>query len=726
MASARSAWGIDIGNRALKAVKLVREGDGYRIDDFVIIEHEQILSIAGDNKESLLQTALAQFVERHQTKNSVVGVSVSGQQSFARFIKLPPVEPKKIPEIVRFEAIQQIPFPLDDVEWSYQLFQKEESPDVEVGIFAMKKDLVNRQIAYFTNLGLNVQVVQMHPLAVYNAMYFDEQVSQTTMFMDCGAENTDLVIAEGKSVWLRTLPIGGNNFTEALAKAFKLNFAKAEELKRNAATSKYAKQIFQAMRPVFADLVAEVQRSMGFYASVHRDARIARIVALGSTFQLPGLQKYLQQNLQLPVEKIDSFKSLPPTEAKMATSLQEGIISLAGAYGLALQAMGEGKITSSLLPQSIRRQKMWQEKTKWFATAAAMFVAGTLGVVGSYVYNRTALSQAEPIRSDYLQTLKRAKDLSGAWTSDVQSKGDEERVRFTNIRSLLDYRTLWPVLLQDLLNIVPTQEYSEFKKVPRGDRAQIVVDSITSKYWPDLKEPLAAGTRDFKVLMDQEVAPAVEQAADDSAPATTGFGPGGYGGYGGRGFGGPGGYGGYGGYGGRPGGYGGYGGRPGGYGGGPNPLYGGAQFGGAPDPAAPADDDTTGKIVGSKRGFLITIRGYTPNKGRADFIDKAFVHKLLEKTSDTQYLAKKPFYIARAELVESPPRYRKDAAAAAVEGFEDPDALSSDDKALDPKKDRFFPDEQIVDDTAFTVLVVVVLDPPAPVKPDAAAADTGK
>lgn len=725
MASARSAWGIDIGNRALKAVKLIREGDGYRIDDFVIIEHEQILSIAGDNKESLLQIALAQFVERHQTKNSVVGVSVSGQQSFARFIKLPPVEPKKIPEIVRFEAIQQIPFPLDDVEWSYQLFQQEESPDVEVGIFAMKKDLVNRQIDYFTKLGLNVQVVQMHPLAVYNAMYFDEQVSQTTMFMDCGAENTDLVIAEGKSVWLRTLSIGGNNFTEALAKAFKLNFAKAEELKRNAATSKYAKQIFQAMRPVFADLVSEVQRSMGFYASVHRDARIARIVALGSTFQLPGLQKYLQQNLQLPVEKIDSFKSLPPTEAKMATSLQEGIITLAGAYGLALQAMGEGKITSSLLPQSIRRQKMWQEKTKWFATAAAMFVAGTLGVAGSYVYNRAALNQAEPIRNDYMQTLRRAKDLSGAWTSDVQGKGDEDRARFMNIRSLLDYRTLWPVLIQDLLNIVPTQEYTEFKKIPRGDRVQIVVDSITSKYWPDLKLPLAAGTRDFKTFMGQDVAPAVETPADDAAPATPAFGPGGYGGGGyGRGFGGPGGgYGGYGGYGGRPGGYGGYGGRPGGFGG-PNPLYGNTQFGGAPDPAAAPDDDNTGSIVGSKRGFLITIRGYTPNKGKAAFIDKAFVKKLLEKTSETQFLAKKPFYIARAELVESPPRYRKDAAAAAVEGFEDPSIASGDEKALDPKKDRFFPDELIVDDTSFTVLVIVVLDPPKPEAP--AAADTNK
>src|SRR3954470_4154385 len=151
MATARFAWGIDVGNRALKAVKLVREGDGVRVDEFEVIEHETVLSNSGDNRETLITSALASFVQRHPMKGGVAGVGVSGQSSFARFIKLPPVEAKKIPEIVRFEAIQQIPFPLDDVEWSYQLFQDPESPEVEVGIFAMRRELINSHMKYFTD-----------------------------------------------------------------------------------------------------------------------------------------------------------------------------------------------------------------------------------------------------------------------------------------------------------------------------------------------------------------------------------------------------------------------------------------------------------------------------------------------------------------------------------------------------------------------------------------------
>src|SRR3984957_1787491 len=343
MATPRFAWGIDIGNRALKAVKLAPSSEGLRVDDFEVIEHETVLSAAGDNRESLIQSALANFVQRHPgVEKGQVGIGVSGQQSFARFIKLPPVEPKKIPEIVRFEAIQQIPFPLDDVDWSYQLFQDPESPDVEVGIFAMRKELVNQHIKFFTDIDLNVQVVQMNPLAVYNAMYYDNRIKGTTMVVDLGAETTDLIIAEGETIWLRSIPIGGNNFTEALTKAFKVNFTKAEDLKRNASTSKYGRQIMQAMRPMFADLVAEIQRSIGFYASVHRDSRISKVIALGSTFRLPGLQKYLQQNLQLEVEKINSLGGGAPTDPKMAATFSENILSTTTAYGLPLQVLGQG------------------------------------------------------------------------------------------------------------------------------------------------------------------------------------------------------------------------------------------------------------------------------------------------------------------------------------------------------------------------------------------------
>ena len=57
MATPRFAWGIDIGNRALKAVRLSPGPQGMIIDDFDVVEHEQVLSNAGDNREGLITSA---------------------------------------------------------------------------------------------------------------------------------------------------------------------------------------------------------------------------------------------------------------------------------------------------------------------------------------------------------------------------------------------------------------------------------------------------------------------------------------------------------------------------------------------------------------------------------------------------------------------------------------------------------------------------------------------
>ncbi|MCK5711889.1 MAG: type IV pilus assembly protein PilM, partial [Hyphomicrobiaceae bacterium] len=328
MPAGKSVWGIDIGQCALKAIKLRQVGDRIEAVGFDVIEHAKILSQPDADRYQLVRNALDKFVSRNEIDGDKIVISVPGHTSFARFIKLPPVESKRIPEIVDYEAAQQIPFNIDDVEWAWQRIPTRDTSEVEVGIFAIKKDIIDDLLENFKEAGISVDVVQMAPLALYNFLETDQHVGTgTTILVDIGAENTDLIVADGHRIWLRNIHIGGNNFTEALVKSFKLTFAKAENLKRTAANSKYARQIFQAMRPVFSDLVAEVQRSIGFYTSLHRDARIERIVGLGNAFRLPGLQKFLQQNLQVEVEKVEAFGTLGSSQVTSAPAFRDNLLS---------------------------------------------------------------------------------------------------------------------------------------------------------------------------------------------------------------------------------------------------------------------------------------------------------------------------------------------------------------------------------------------------------------
>lgn len=527
---ANVAWGIDIGNRALKGIRLQRTAEGIKITDFAFIEHDTILSESGDNRHSLIQTALAKFVGRHDTRKVPVCIGVSGQQSFARFVKLPPVEPKKIPEIVKFEAVQQIPFPLDEVEWAYQLFQKTDDPDIEVGIFAIRKELVNERVGTFLEVDLDVHAVQTSPLAEYNAMRYDGRLDKGhSIIVDLGADSTDLVIADADSIWMRTLDIGGNNFTEALAKAFKIDFEKAEEMKRNAKTSKYAKQIYQAMRPVFGELVSEIQRSLGFFQSTHRDVQLRKVIALGGGFKLNGLSGYVQKNLQMAVEKPTKFTATPPDEPAAASALAEHVLSGATAYGLALQLIEEAKVTSSLLPMAIRKEKLWKDKTRWFATAAALVVgAGLLGL-GGYLFHNMALNQSSASGAQVDKLITDAQKLDTDWKA-VTNDGRPQLQQVQNVNLLVSNRAYWPMLLEEIDRALPAPpspldqalrgdlgepgafdeaDANAIKSAPPEQRAYVKLVKLESVYTDDL----------FRIVNDLNAVAAAEGAFAQKNPA---------------------------------------------------------------------------------------------------------------------------------------------------------------------------------------------------------------
>ena len=383
MPSSTVCWGIEIGAAAIKAIKLEVDGSRVNVLDVVVVEHPKVLSTPGVDANDVLRVSLGQLVTQVNLTGASIAVSVPGHSAFARFAKLPPVEPKKVPEIVKFEALQQIPFPLEQVEWDYQTFISPDSPDVEVGIFAITRDRIMERLNLLADVGITPDFVTLSPIAVFNAMAYDLQFDEKTpgtIMVDVGTTSTDLVVSEAGRVWVRTFPLGGHQFTEALVQAFQIGYPKADKLKQEAEDSKHARQVFQAMRPVFTDLGQDIQRSIGYYQSLHKDANLTRLIGLGSTFQLPGLRKYLKQQLSTDVFRLEEFKrvgfdQLPGgADGDKAKLIRGNAISLATAYGLALQGVGFGTINANLMPVAVIRASMWKGKTKWFATAAGIAV----------------------------------------------------------------------------------------------------------------------------------------------------------------------------------------------------------------------------------------------------------------------------------------------------------------------------------------------------------------
>ncbi|MCC7203835.1 MAG: pilus assembly protein PilM, partial [Phycisphaeraceae bacterium] len=373
--------------------------------------------------------------------------------------------------------------------WDFQVFQEKDSPDVEVGIFAIARERVNQFLSNYKAVGMGVDGLTLSPVAVFNALTYDQEpgtVDQGVVFVDIGSVSTDVIVSAGQGIWVRTLQIGGNDFTEALVKSFKLSFSKAEKLKREAATSKYAKQIFQAMRPVFSDLVQELQRSLGYYQSQNREASLKRMIGVGSTFRLPGLQKFLKQQLQMDVTRLSSFKKLT-VQGKEDVEFADQAVNLATAYGLALQGLGMQRVSANILPASVRQQRQWRAKQPWFAAAAGVIVAATAWNAVTLVQARNAFDEGQLSSVD--NVVRQASNLKSRWDESAQAA--DPRAQMRTLQSLLDGRSVWPLILTDIEGALEAAnpqpqtlaaDYQKMAQIPRPERRRIYITSMSTAY----------------------------------------------------------------------------------------------------------------------------------------------------------------------------------------------------------------------------------------------------
>jgi type IV pilus assembly protein PilM len=444
-------WGIDLGQCALKAIRLEEVDGQIKATAFDYIEHPKILSQPDADPDQLTREALEKFLSRNDLKGDTVAISVPGQSGLARFVKLPPVDEKKIPDIVRFEAKQQIPFPLEEVVWAFQrlgsgMVTDNMVLDAEIGLFAMKRDMVNRYLQHFKDVNVEVHYIQMAPLALCNFLAHDllgkgqmkeaagdEEEEKTSgdkscvVALDIGADNSNLVITDGeKIIWQRPIPLGGNHFTRALTKDLKLTFAKAEHLKRNAVKSPDLKKILAALKPVLNDFVSEVQRSLGYFTNTHRDANIMFMVGLGNAFRLPGLQKYLQEKLQLEVRKLQKIERLQGEESVTeAPQYVENVLSFAVAHGLALQGLNATRVHTNLLPPEISQQRFIRAKKPWAVAAAAVLLLLAPPLLIGYAANQSAWTNKQVV--DARAKLKTAKDAAAKDVGDFNAATEQAK-----------------------------------------------------------------------------------------------------------------------------------------------------------------------------------------------------------------------------------------------------------------------------------------------------------
>ncbi|MFM9058979.1 MAG: type IV pilus assembly protein PilM [Planctomycetaceae bacterium] len=502
MATSPYTWGIDIGKCALKALRCrVSPSDPRKLvaEAFDYVEYPMLLSQPEADAAELVRAALEEFTGRNPLRGDKVALAVPGQLGLTKFIKLPPLEVKKIPDIVRYEARQQIPFPLDQVVWDWQRLPggAEEGGfviDAEVAIFAMKRDQVYRALAPLEHAGVEIDLLQLAPVALANMAMFDqlppaaaadpEKPPPAVVIVAMGVDTTDVVMTNGLRIQQRSMPIGGSSFTKALVKDLRLTFAKAEHLKRHAVRAEDPKAVFTAMRPVFNEFASELQRSLNYFTSADRTATIGRVLLLGNAAKLRGLSDYVGKQLQLDVQRLDSFANLEGPGVVGAPAFRENRLGFGTAYGLALQGAGGASLVTNVMPREIVRDRLIAAKRPWAIGALlGLVTAALLNFAGLFLAWRTYAAErykAAFSASDLVQ--QRSQKVTGE-VADAKQKHEAAASLARTFATVHGRRFQSLDMLRAIEACLP-REKLDAERI--GDREELHVDAIECQFFPDL------------------------------------------------------------------------------------------------------------------------------------------------------------------------------------------------------------------------------------------------
>jgi len=323
----------------------------FRIDAFEVLEHEKPLSRPEVDPPAMIAQTLSKLRERHDFEVAPIGTTLEAQVSLCRHVKLPPCNGETAGEILKSEAREQIPFPLENVQWRAVL-TGEPDLDQEVAresfLIAAKNERVGSLVDRFQESNFSLDLIQPAYLSMMNYLYADLSMTigdalEEIACIDIGESSSTLIIGKGDVFWTRSIPIGGKHFTQLLSREMKLTFAKAENLKRNARHAEDPKTIFQTLRPVFSDFVNEVDRSISFYQKSGKSVDpLSGIVLLGAGSKLFIEKQFDLQRLLVNPQDLFVIHGLDEE------LLQNSQHSLYNSISAAMQLLGVGRVRADM------------------------------------------------------------------------------------------------------------------------------------------------------------------------------------------------------------------------------------------------------------------------------------------------------------------------------------------------------------------------------------------
>lgn len=365
----KTILGFDCGTHTIKVVWAERLRRGFQIT-----KSDTLRVPAGNGGSAAF---VASWAEKNGLGKIPCVVGIPAQQVLFQPFSMQPDDPRTTEqaaamEVARYSDMASEQMVHDAAPVKVSDHQK------HVLLVMSRESQVEQVLSNAKRYGLDVIDMVPSPVALYNSMeYRNQSRESTTLYVNVGASCSEIAIGTGGGLlFARSFAIGGQMFTDAIARSSNQSYAMAEERKLNASEPVPP----GVLAPVMSLWIAELNACMAVYRNQFPERRLhpGKIVLTGGGACLRGFPDAVSAALNIPAARVDAQPRATPADNPMIFSV---------ATGLAQAALGHTASRIRLLPPRVRDELSFRQQKPWWL-AAALVAAAILGLsVAAGVYD---------------------------------------------------------------------------------------------------------------------------------------------------------------------------------------------------------------------------------------------------------------------------------------------------------------------------------------------------
>jgi type IV pilus assembly protein PilM len=232
--------GVDFGSDSLRLAQVQWAGDEYRLVAAASADVPAHVRAADlPTRAQFLADTTRDLLAQGDFKGRAAVLALPAASMAIQHLRLPPLDPESIKKALPWEARGKLPIDPAHAVLRHlvagEVYQDSE-PRAEVIVMAAARELVQQLLSAASRAKLDVVGMNVEPQALVDCFAHVHRrrndAAAVTCLVDIGSAGSRAVITRGPQiVFARTIPVGGDHFTRAVASALKVSVTDAKMLR---------------------------------------------------------------------------------------------------------------------------------------------------------------------------------------------------------------------------------------------------------------------------------------------------------------------------------------------------------------------------------------------------------------------------------------------------------------------------------------------------------------